>query len=269
MEHMEDKSTIQIARKYLRYWLKASSLAFQSLTATRPASLMFVLGKFIRFFFFIWFLVVLEDRVQRVAGYSLDQLITFFLVFNIFDLFGQIFFRGIYWFRNYVVSGNLDYILVKPLNPLYQVMARHTDFLDIPLFIVIIVYFIFQVMNMATTNISAFALVSISGFILVLSFHILVASVGVITTEVDHTIMIFRDLSMMSRVPIDIYSNAIRALLTFVIPIAVIFTFPAKAVMALLTPSWIAFSLIFSLVFLLGSVKFWNFALTKYSSASS
>ena len=96
-------------KKYSTYWLKAAGLSLQSLISTRPASLMFMAGKFIRFFFFIWFLVVLEDRIQKVAGYTLDQLITFFLVFNLFDLFGQIFFRGIYWFRADVVSGNFDF----------------------------------------------------------------------------------------------------------------------------------------------------------------
>lgn len=260
---------MQQIKKYLKYWLKASGLAFQSLTATRGASFMFILGKFIRFFFFIWFLVIIEQRVNQVAGYSLDQLITFFLVFNIFDLFGQIFFRGIYWFRNYIVSGDLDLILTKPLKPFFQVMARHTDFLDIPLFLLVFGYLIYQISQLSQFDIFSFLILSISGILLVLSFHLIVASLGIITTEIDHAIMVYRDLSTMARFPIDIYTEAIRGFLTFIIPIALIFTFPAKALLLLLSPGWIIFSLLFSLLFLFLSLKFWNYSLTQYSSASS
>lgn len=256
-------------KKYITYWLRAASLSLQSLTATRPASLMFISGKFIRFFFFIWFLMILELRIQKLAGYTLDQLIIFFLVFNLFDLLGQIFFRGIYWFRNYIVSGNFDLNLSKPLNPLFQVMARHTDFLDIPLFMVIIIFLVMKIYEAPVFQLTNFILVSISGFILITAFHILVAALGVITTEVDHAIMVYRDISSMARFPVDIYTNFIRALLTFVIPIAVAFTFPAKALLSLLSPIWIIFSLCFSLFIFWLSIKFWRYALTQYSSASS
>ena len=76
--------------KYLTYWLKTAELSFQTLTVTRGASAMYILGKFVRFTFFLWFLLILEDRIQKVAGYTLNQLITFFLVFNLFDMAGQI-----------------------------------------------------------------------------------------------------------------------------------------------------------------------------------
>lgn len=266
---MADRQFLLKFKKYIRYWTRSAGLTFQSLTATRPASLMFITAKFIRFFFFIWFLVVLGDRVQKVAGYTLEELITFFLVFNIFDLFGQLFFRGIYWFRSDVVSGKFDFNLAKPMNPLFQVLVRHTDFLDVPLFVVVLIFFIRQIVKFEVANLGAFALVSISGILLITAFHIIVAAVGVITTEVDHSIMVFRDLSLMARVPVDIYTDSVRALLTFVVPIALAFTFPAKALMSLLSPGWIAFSLFFSIAIFWLSLRFWSYALTQYSSASS
>jgi len=256
-------------KKYLIFWLKTAGLSFQSLTATRGASLMFIAGKLIRFFFFIWFLIILENQIQKVAGYTLNQLIIFFLVFNLFDLFGQLFFRGIYWFREDVVSGNFDFNLIKPINPLVQILTVHTDFLDLPLFLIVIGVLGKYMVTLPVANLFAFALVSISGMILVTAFHIFVAALGVITTEVDHTIMVYRDLTAMARVPVDIYTDAIRALLTFVIPIALIFTFPAKALLALLSINWIIFSLIVSSIVFWLSLKLWRYALTQYSSASS
>src|SRR3989344_1020735 len=230
-------------KTYSKYWLKTSALTLQSLLATRLSSFLFLAGKFVRFFFFLAFLFVLKDRLGTIAGYSLDQVIIFFLVYNLFDLFGQFFYRGIYWFREEIVSGSFDFTLAKPLNPLFQILTAHTDFLDLPLLL--------------------------AAVIIVTAIHIAVAAVGVITTEVDHTIWIFRDLASMGRVPIDIYVESVRAFLTFVVPIALVFTFPAKALLGFLTPVTIAGVLAASVFIWWLSLKFWHYALTQYSSASS
>jgi len=237
--------------------------------ATRLSSLMFLLGKFIRFFFFLWFLLVLRDRIEQVAGYSLDQLIVFFLIFNFFDLIGQLFYRGIYWFRYDIVSGNFDFKLVKPLNPLFQVLTTHTDFLDIPVLILVVVFLGFKIPTIATINLLPFAVLSLVSMLILTAIHIVVAAIGVITTEVDHTIWIFRDLASMARVPTDIYTGFIRALLTFVVPVALVFTYPAKALLGLLSWQLITLTVLAALLVYFLALKFWHYALTQYSSASS
>jgi len=256
-------------RKYWLVWWTSAKLSLSSNMATRGASGLFILGKLFRFGAFVYFLFVLGGGVNEVSGYNLSALIIFFLVFNLFDLFGQLFFRGIYRFRQQVVSGEFDFRLVKPISPLFQALTRHTDFLDIPLLLMVIVALVGNIDLVPAGSWWIFGLVSLAGFILITAIHVVVASLGVITTEVDHSIMIYRDLAMMARFPVDIYTDAIRGLLTFVIPIAIIFTYPAKAFLGLLT--WenglVAFGV--SLLFLYISLKLWRYALTQYSSASS
>lgn len=256
-------------KTYFLYWYKTAGLTLQSLISTRLASLLFLTGKLARFFFFLWFLIILKSRIELISGYNFDQLITFFLVFNFFDLLGQIFFRGIYWFRNDIVSGNFDYKLVKPISPLFQVLTKHTDFLDIPLFVLVTIFLVSRLTTVAITELAIFALLGISSLLLITAIHILVAAVGVITTEVDHSIWIYRDLSLMGRVPVDIYTDFVRALLTFVIPIALIFTIPAKALFGLIAWPIMLIVLIVSLLIYLLTLRFWHYALTQYSSASS
>jgi ABC-2 type transport system permease protein len=86
---------------------------------------------------------------------------------------------------------------------------------------------------------------------------------------VDHIIWIYRDLSSMARMPIDIYAEAIRALLTYVVPVALIFTFPAQGILGLVQSRTVAVILGASLLIYWLSLRLWNFALTRYSSASS
>lgn len=255
--------------KYLKIWLKTSSLSLQNQVVSRGASLMYILGKLIRFAFFLWLIIRVASKVDRISGYEAQELITFFLIFNIFDLLGQMLFRGIYWFRGDVISGRFDLVLVKPINCLFQVLTRHTDFLDLPIFLIVILGLTRQGIYLNLTDWTLFFILGTASFLIITAIHIIVASIGILTTEVDHTIMIYRDLSNMARVPVDIYINPIRLFLTFVFPVAIIMTFPAKALMGILTFPWIIFSLGMALIFFLSSLKLWQYALTQYSSASS
>lgn len=256
-------------KKHYYYWIKSSELTLVSLASTRLSSILFITGKFARFSLHIIFLLALKNNLKLVANYSIDQLITFFLVFNLFDLLGQFLYRGIYWFRTEIISGTFDYRLLKPISPLFQIMTKHTDFLDLPLLLVVITFLVQKFPQTTSLELLTFSLLSLAAMIILTSIHIVIASIGVITTEVDHTMWIFRDLSEMAKVPIDIYVELIRGFLTFVVPIAVIFTFPAKSLFGLISPTTTTITVTASFLIYFLSLKFWHFALTKYSSASS
>lgn len=256
-------------KKHYLIWLTTAKLSIQSMLENRLGVIFFTTGKVFRFLFFLFFLILIHQEVQEVSGYTLRQMIVFFLIFNIVDLFGQIFFRGIYWFRQQVISGEFDFRLVKPANPLFQALTRQTDILDIPMLLLTLTFLFTQGINATFYQLLLFTLVLASGFLIITAIHIAVAALGVITTEVDHTIMIYRDLSQMARVPVDIYTDTIRALLTFVIPVAIAYTLPAKTLLGIVSLPTVAFALIASCITLAVSLKLWHYALTQYSSASS
>lgn len=263
------KKYTSVTAKYVKIWLKTTFLSAQTLLVTRGASLMYIAGKFIRFGFFLILLFVVLGKTKTLAGYNIQQMVTFFLIFNLLDITGQLFFRGIYWFRNEVVSGKFDLTLVKPISTLFQVLTTRTDLLDLPLLVIIIWMLIKQNINISLINLFLFLLIAFCGFLIVTAIHIFVASIGIITTEVDNAIWIYRDLSFMARVPVDIYVAPVRAALTFILPIAIVFTFPTKALMGTLSWQWVIYSVVTSSFLFFLSIKFWRFALTKYSSASS
>lgn len=259
----------KIIKRYIKIWFKTTIYSFQAHLTTRGAISMYFAGKLIRFFFFIWLLYIVGGKTQNIAGYSLDQMVTFFLIFNLFDITGQVLFRGIYYLRSEIISGALDFKLTKPLNILFQVLTRQTDLLDLPLVFIILWLLWKQNLMIDLNKALLFGAMSLASLMLVITIHTIIAAIGIITTEVDNTIMIYRDLSIMARVPVDIYIGPIRALLTFVIPIAVIMTFPAKVLLGLLAWQGAILSLLFSGILLWASLRFWKYALTQYSSASS
>lgn len=256
-------------KRYFIYWLKTNELTLESLMADKLSSVLFITGKLLRFGFMLGFLFAIKEKIKLVSGYNVDQLIIFFLIYNLFDLAGQLFYRGVYWFRSEIISGDLDFKLVKPISPLFQILTSHTDFLDLPQLFLVITILIMRLPHVSWQNILVFSLLSLISMIILISVHILVAAIGVITTEVDHTIWIFRSLSGMAQAPVDIYSSAVRNFLTFIVPVGLIFTFPAKALYGLLNSTSIFWAISFGLVFYYLSLKFWYYGLKTYASASS
>ncbi|OGM22362.1 hypothetical protein A2863_02150 [Candidatus Woesebacteria bacterium RIFCSPHIGHO2_01_FULL_38_9b] len=81
--------------------------------------------------------------------------------------------------------------------------------------------------------------------------------------------MIYRDLISLGRLPIDIYKEPFRSVITFLIPVGVMISFPAKAMIGLISIQGILVSFGLAGISMFLSIRFWNFALKKYTSASS
>lgn len=259
-------------KKYLKIWWVFASNAFQMQMNVRWALIFFFLGKLTRFFIFTFFIVLLVNNTKSLAGYTLDQTLLFFLTFNLVDILAQLFLREVYRFRPAVVSGSFDFYLIKPMSPLFRALASGPDLLDfltlIPL-VLAIIHFIIKLNITDLLSLSLYVLLIASGFVIALSFHILILSLAILTTEIDHAVMVYRDLISLGRMPVDIYKEPIRGFLTFAIPVGIMVSFPVKVLLGLLSPIAVFYSFVFSFLMFYLSLKSWNYALTKYSSASS
>lgn len=259
-------------KRYFKAWWLMTMNAFQSSFASRGGAVIFLLGKIIRFVFFFFLLVIVVNKTESLEGYTLNQVIFFFLTFNLVDVAAQFLFREVYRFRPLIVSGDFDLVLTKPIHPLVRSLLGGADVLDlVTLFPLagLLVYFAQKIGPISPGFILLYLALVINAFLIATAFHTAVLAFGVLTTAVDHTIMIYRDLTSMGKIPVDFYNQFIRALITFVVPVGVMMTVPAKALMGLLSPQMAVYAFIIGGVLLWLSLKFWNFSLTRYSSASS
>ncbi len=259
-------------KKYLRVWYLTTSNAVSKDLSNRLGAFLFVLGKASRLLLFGAFLFLLFSNRRTLAGYSLPEAILFFLTFNLIDSLSQLLFRGVYYFRNLVVRGELDYILSRPIRPLFAVLTSHTDVLDFILLWPIAAALVFsfsKIPGLNLLNYFVYLALIFNGLLLAAAFHILILALAITTSEVDNAVMIYRDLSSLGRVPVDLYREPIRFLVTFVLPVGIMVTFPVKALMGLLSLPVILISLVVTAVFFIFSLKVWGRSLRDYSSASS
>lgn len=256
---------------YLRIWLVMNKNSFLSVFAQRVGFLIFLTGKILRFGVFLLFLIFLVKGTETIAGFDVNQALFFFLTFNLIDVMAQFLFREVYRFRTQVVSGSFDIVLTKPVNSLFRILlggADVIDFVTIPP-LIIAVFLVGKSLNPTLLNTIIYILLIFNGLIIAAAFHIAVMALGILTLEIDHTIMIYRDLVALGKFPVDIYKEPLRGALTFLIPVGIMVTFPAKVLMGLLSPVGILVSFGFGVTSILIAIRFWNYALRYYASASS
>ncbi len=261
-----------VLRKYWTIWLRTASMAMQAQLSYRLGSFGFLLGKMIRLVFFFAFMAAVFQHVETVAGYSLVETALFFMTFNLVDMAAQIFFRGVYGARRTVSEGDFDFYLVQPCSPLFRMTCSTVDFLDVVTIVPVVVMtgMVFaRLPPLGWERYAAYGLLLANGVALIFAIHVLVAGLAVRTQELESAIWIYRDIMFMGKFPVDVYAPAVRWALTVGVPIAVMTTFPAKALLGRLSAAWIVYALALTAVALPLSYLFWRNSVARYTSSSS
>lgn len=263
--------------KYWIVWWRLAGMSFLVQCSTKLGSLGWLGGKVVRLIFYLVFLLAIFQHVPKVAGYSIYEVAFFFLTFNLIDILAQLFFRGIYMIGRDVREGDMDFYLSQPLNPLFRVSCNHVDFLDfltlLPvLFLLGVVLPKILVIGMGVellAKIFSYLLLCANGVLLVFAIHLWIAAFTVRTQQLENTIWLYRDLMSLGRFPIEIYREPLSWILTTILPIAVMISYPAKAFLGTLSVPATLYGFLLSGMFLLLGIFFWKKSLRHYCSVSS
>lgn len=258
-------------KRYLKIWWLMSRNSFSMVITQRFTLIIFLVGKTLRFLFFFGFLYFLLLGTKTLAGYNSNQAIFFFLTFSSIDVVCQFLFREVYRFRPMIVNGDFDLVLVKPISALFRVLLGGADVIDFitipPLFAVTI--YVGSTLHPTLLHTTYYLLLLLNAFVIATAFHIVILSLAILTTEIDHTVMIYRDLTSLGRLPIDIYREPLKGFLTYFIPVGIMITLPVRAMIGFASPLAIITAFFVGGVAIFVALRFWKYALKSYSSASS
>lgn len=231
----------------------------------------YLIGKFVRIGFFLFFIVSIFKHTDAIAGYTMNEIALFFITFNVVDIIAQLFFRGIYGVRSLIREGDFDYFLIQPTNVLFRVAFHSVDFLDVLTAIPVLAAtgYLIHTLNVPIFQIVLYIALALNGLFIAFAIHVVVAAMAVLTQELENTIWIYRDLMTLGRFPSDIYATPMKNILIFIVPIAVMISFPAKALLGKLSGYWIGEAFLMSATSVALSLLFWRFATRRYTSVSS
>lgn len=173
----------------------------------------------------------------------------------------------------HIRSGTLDFVLLKPADSQFLVStARFSPWRATSVIAagIIFTYALAQLGRVPSAFDIASALLMLCAGVLVLySMWILVISVAFRAVRIDNLRYLFEAVFDAARWPGGVWKGALSFLFTFVIPLALMTTYPAEALLGTLAAERLAGGLVGAVTFALVARLVWLRSIRGYTSASS
>ncbi len=197
-----------------------------------------------------------------ITVYISDLLYVFFLGGNVFEV------------NNKVKSGDLDFILLKPINSQFFISCRYVMTnalisLSILIFLLIRLAYVYHGSQVMVTNFIFYSLSIVLGIFIFYSFEFLISCMAFWFRNFSYAGWLASELTKYSRRPDSIYKNWLRKSLFTIFPMAMICSVPAR--MLLFGPNvyLLILQCFIAACFLLLTTFIWRRGLMRYESASS
>jgi ABC-2 type transport system permease protein len=216
---------------------------------------------------------VFQERLA-VQGWSLPQML---VVLGWFTLMKGILEGAISPSLTSVVEhvrkGTLDFLLLKPADAQFLVSTARFELwraVDLAGALAVMAFAFHRLGRWPTPGGAALALaLLVVGVLVLYALWILVVSASFWVVKVDNLSYLFGSLFDAGRWPIDIFRGVLRFAFTFVFPLALMISFPAKALLDRLAASTAVAALAGGAIFAALARLVWRRALAFYTSASS
>lgn len=219
-------------KKYARLY---KSFTIQYLKILMQSKVNFFIG-FFGFFCLqatgIAFIYLIFEKIPTLNGWSLDEVVFIYGFSQLPRGLDHLFTDFIWIFsQNVIVRGEFDRYLLRPLNPLFQLIVERfqPDGLGEILIGLILIFLSGSHLHMkfGFLDILVFAVVIISGSVIYTSIKLFFASFAFwIKNSISILDMIY-SLNDFAKYPIGIYSKAVQVIITFIIPFAFTAFIPA------------------------------------------
>lgn len=237
----------------------------------------FFVGAFMVAFWLFWNLVplfVLWGQRPTIAGWTLPAalLVTawFTLLRSLLDGAVQ---PSLVAVVEHIRKGTLDFVLLKPADAQFLVSTAKFEvlsFVDAIGAVAIAVFALARLHHVPTLGQLATSMVlTVAAAALLYSLSILVISAAFYVVRLDNLIYLFNSVFDAGRWPASVFRGVWRILFTFVVPLALMTTYPALALLGQLAPSTALEALGGALAFVLLARVVWRRSIGRYRSASS
>jgi ABC-2 type transport system permease protein len=170
-------------------------------------------------------------------------------------------------------SGSFDYVLLKPVDAQAMISASHYEpwrVFDLLGAVAVAIYaFVQRGGPPSPADLALGVALLVSGVLAAYALWILCAAASFWVVRLDNLMYLLGAIFDVGRWPVDVFRGAWRFVFTFVIPVAVMTTYPAMALLGRLDTRTALATAAGSLVLLALSRLVWRMAIRSYTSASS
>lgn len=219
-------------------------------------------------------LYVAFDQRDVIAGWSLPEALVvlgFFLLLK--SVLEGVVNPSLLQVVEHIRKGTLDFVLLKPVDAQFLVSTARLDPAALLGGVVAAAAFVAGFAELGAwpgpVEIATALLILTAAVAVLYSLSILVVSAAFVVVRVDNLTYLFASIFDAARWPSSVFRGVFHVLFTFVIPLALMTTYPAEALLQRMSVERAAGALLGALVFAAVSRRMWRGSLGRYTSASS
>ncbi len=213
-----------------------------------------------------------------LAGWTLNEVYFVAMLYQVgHQLFTTFFLSGLFHIGFFVWSGRMDYVLLKPLNPLLAVHTA-TEFIisNIPNLIINLVLFgicTFRLVNDGTqftlTGTLGLLVFFVVGLAIRYGIALIVVSPAFLAEKLSEGDDAYWSLQSLAKYPTGVFPRFMQNMFTFVLPVATIAAIPSKVFFGKSNLQEALVHLGFAIIFVFLTVQFFKFAVKRYQSVNT
>lgn len=219
-------------RKYMRLYSKFMAQYLKSLMEYRADFLIGLLSFFVLQGTGIAFLYLIFQRIPSLNGWSFDEILFIYGFAQLPRGLDHLFADNLWLLSGrIIVRGDFDRYLLRPINPLFHLIAERFQpdaFGELIVGVLLIIVSLSKLkISFSFMSIAIFIFVVICGSIIYTSVKLFFASFAFWLKYSQSILFMNYMLADFTKYPLSIYSKWIRIILTFIVPFAFTAFFPA------------------------------------------
>lgn len=220
------------------------------------------------------FLWAIFHNVPDIRGWTFHEVLFIWGMGEAASGLFFVLFQGL-WALNqqYIVRGELDRVLLRPLDPYAQVMLDHLNLEDLPVALLGLGMVAWALPGLPPPSLPQVLLFPVfvgSGVLVLAAILTAFSSLGFRVLHRGTAVGLVYQTSAFNRYPLDLYARPIQRLLTWVVPFAFVAFFPATWYLGRdgWLP-WVVAQPLVGLLLFLGAWRLWSHARRHYRSPGS
>ena len=219
-------------------------------------------------------LAVVFSHTDTLGGWRPEELLALVGVyFLIGGLIRTIIRPSMTKFMDDVRQGTLDFTLTKPADSQVLVSIQSVEIwrlVDVLIALPVLGIALIRLgAQLGLIDTAVFAVTLLSGGLIIYSFWLMLSTCAFWFVKVENIQVIFMSMWQAGRWPVSIYPAWLRAVLTFLVPVAFATTVPASAVSGRITDANLVATVALAVAMLIVSRWFWRVGIRFYSGASA
>ncbi len=217
-------------------------------------------------------------NTSRIEGWNEYQYLFFLGCYYALEgLIETLFLENCVEFGELVRTGNLDFFLLKPIDEQFLLSFRHIDWSTAPKILIggaLMGFGLWELAEPVTlARLGGFLVALASGIAMAYSFLLMLASTAIWMVRNQSLMELWWLFSSLMRYPRDIYEEPwavlIQKVFTFLLPALLVVSVPAEAMVRILEPAILGWTICAGFMMLLASRWVFRKAIRSYRSASS